>query len=166
MVKQVNNMSEIASFTYIKAFDATFLGAWSKPKPRWFRFPENRFNEFMSAHLLRKLVFEETDGCYVSFVFEWLGTHKEVREAEVDPVIHFVRYNLGGDQWLLHHADKQFATLLDRTMERTEWEAFLKKMKASPDFLSGKESFDTARVFVRDRISEIGQSEALLVSVA
>jgi hypothetical protein len=65
-------MSQIASFTVLKASDVSHLGFWSKPKPRLFRKPECRFNELLRPHVLKEQVFREADGAYVALVFAWL----------------------------------------------------------------------------------------------
>jgi len=74
---EIKHMSQLASFTYMKAADAPFLGFWSRPKPRLFRKPEYKFTGFLHQHALRESVFDDTDGVHVGLVLAWIESQDE-----------------------------------------------------------------------------------------
>jgi hypothetical protein len=158
-------MSQIASFTFLNAADVPHLGFWSKPKPRLFRKPECKFDELIRPHILREQLFEESDGIYVALVFVWLETLDKKFSKEADPVIGTVRKNLGGSHWLLKFADQRLITLISKPLAESDWPTFLSRV----DIGSGGEfewnSFDVARLFLRDRLSELQPTEAMLISI-
>lgn len=43
-------MSQLSSFVRLRLTDVPHRGFWSKPKPRLFRKPESRFDEFLRRH--------------------------------------------------------------------------------------------------------------------
>jgi hypothetical protein len=158
-------MSQIASFTYLKASDVPFLGFWSKPKPRWFGRAENKFSEYLEPHTLREFIFSETDGVYVAFVFAWLELQDKNFARYANPVISSLLQNLGGAHWLVQFADRRLAAALDNPLPESQWPSLLREIEALPDVDFEWESFDISRSYVRDRILEVQDAEALLISV-
>jgi hypothetical protein len=158
-------MSQLASFTYFNAVKVPFLGVWSKPQPRWFRRPENKFNDYLKPHTLREYIFDETDGIYVAFVFAWLELRDKNFAKYPNPVISSLLRNLGGAHWLVQFADRRLATALENPLPELQWPSLLREIEAHPGIDFEWESFDIARNYVRDRILELQDAEALLVSV-
>lgn len=158
-------MSQIASFTVLKESEASNLGFWSKPKPRLFRKPVNMFEELLRPHVLREQSFGGGDGVYVALVFAWIDTLDAEFAAEADPVIHSVRKNLGGSHWLMKTADMRLVGMLDTPLAESEWPTFLRKIGVEDDSEFERGAFETARLFVRDRLSELKPNEAVLVSI-
>jgi len=157
-------MSQIASFTYLKAFDVPHLGFWSKPKPRLFRKPECKFDELLRPHVLREQLFEEADGVYVALVFVWLKTVDQRFSWEADPIIDSVRKNIGGSHWLMKFADQRLIQVFHNPLAEIEWRTFLTKMNIESESEFDWKSFNVTAVFVRDRLSDLKPSEALLTS--
>ncbi|MBK8038327.1 MAG: hypothetical protein IPK22_14530 [Verrucomicrobiaceae bacterium] len=158
-------MSQIASFTVLKVSDVPHLGFWSKPKPRLFRKPESRFDELLRPHILRAQVFGEADGVYVALVFAWLESLDKRFSKEAAPVIGSVRKNLGGSHWLMEFADRRLVPMISKPLVESEWTTFLSKIDTSSGRQFAWNSFDEARLFVRDQLSELKPTEALLISI-
>lgn len=158
-------MSQIASFTVLKLSDVPNLGFWSKPKPRLFRKPECMFDELLRPHVLRERIFGEADASYVALVFAWIDSLDKKFSKEADRVIGSVRKHLGGSHWLMESADQRLVELLNKPLTEIEWPKFLEKIhiENGNEFVWG--SFDTARLFVRDRLSELKPNEAMLISI-
>jgi hypothetical protein len=136
-------MSQITTFIYLAEDDVPKLGFWSKPQPRWFRSPECKFYEYLRDNQIRESVFDAADGVYVALVFAWLE-HKDVSwEMDPDPVILTVRRNMGGDG--------SYLLLFKTPDENLDW--------------FDRRAFDRARIYVADRISEIGENESLLITI-
>lgn len=158
-------MSQIASFTVLKASHVPQLGFWSKPKPRLFRKPVNMFDELLRPHVLREQSFGDADGVYVALVFAWIDSLDAKLSEEADPVVHEVRKNLGGSHWLLTSADMRLVGMLGKPLAESEWPEFLRKIGVEDDSEFEWGAFETARLFVRDRLSELKPDEAMLVSI-
>lgn len=159
------HMSQIASFTVLNVSDVPNLGFWSKPKPRLFRKPESRFDELLRPHVLREQVFEEADGVYIGLVFAWLESLDNRLAKEADPVIGSVRKNLGGSHWLMEFPDRRLVTLISKPLAQTEWLTFLHKINSECGSAFDWNSFDIARLFLLDQLSELKPTEALLISI-
>lgn len=164
-IAEDNRMSQIASCTVLKVSDVPHLGFWSKPKPRLFRKSENRFDELLKPHVIREHLFEDSDGVYVALVFVWLESLDTRFSKEADPVIGTVRKNLGGSHWLMEFADRRLVALLSKPLVEIEWPTFLGKNGIASEIVYEWKSFDAARLFVHDRLSELKPDEALLISI-
>ncbi len=158
-------MSILASFTFLKASDVPHLGFWSKPKPRWFRAPENKFSELLRQHTLREVIFDGSDGIYVAFVFAWVELQDDRFGRYVNPVIGSLMKYIGGSHWILQFKDQRISGLIEESFPECEWRAFLNKIEASKGVDFEWASFEAARCFVHARILELGPDEAILVSV-
>ena len=158
-------MSQIASFTVLKASDVPRLGFWSKPKPRLFRKPECRFEELLKPYVLREQVFEEADGSYVALTFAWLESLDKSFSKEADPVIGTVRKNLGGSHWLLKFADQRLLALCSKPFAESERTSFMGKFGVENEGEVDWDSVDAARLFLCDRLSELKPDEALLIAI-
>lgn len=160
-----NYMSQIASFTILKVSDVPNLGFWSKPKPRLFRKPECKFEELLRPHVLREHVFCEADGAYVALVFAWLDSLDKKFAKDADPVIGSVRKNLGGSHWLMEFADRRLVTLISEPLTESDWPKFLRRVAIASESGFAWKSFDAARLFLLDRLSELQPTEAMLISI-
>ena len=158
-------MSQIASFTVLRASDVPHLGFWSKPKPRLFRKPESKFEELLRPHVLRENTFGEADGVYVALVCAWIDSLAGSFSKQADPVIDSVRKNLAGSHWLLKFADQRLLALLDTPCSESDWRTFQRKIDIEDASEFDRGTFDGARVFVRERLSELKPDEAMLVSI-
>ena len=156
-------MSQIASFTYLNVSDVPLLGFWSKPKPRLFRKPENKFPEFLKQHALRESIFE-CDGIYVALVFAWIEVQDLNFAKDADPVINSVRKHVEGSHWLVTSANSSFLTVLDKPLKQSDWPIFLRNIGCDAEHFDWT-CFEEAKRYVRERISDLKFSEALLVSV-
>ncbi len=158
-------MGQLASFTYIRTKDAPFLGFWSKPKPRWFRRPENKFDEYLRQHALRESVFQDADGYYIALIFGWIEFQdKKCARRYEHPLTESLQKNLGGAHWLIAFEDRQLS-LFDDMLPESEWSAFLARIGEGPQADFEWESFDLSRRYVHDRFAELQNGETLLVSV-
>ena len=157
-------MSEIASFTYLRAADVPFLGLWSKPQPRFFRKPICKFSEFLQEHALRELIFDGTDGVYISLVFAWLETSHRAADKE-DPVIRTVRKNIGGCHWLIKHTSPYVAAMAAHHFQPEALISFSTEQGPETGFNPETSSLNLALSYVEQRLSEITAAQALLVSV-
>ena len=140
------------------------LGFWSKPKPRLFRSPESKFQDYLCEKKLRDLVFGASDGVYVALVFAWLQHLDASFGKGADPVIETVRSNVGGSHWLLLHDDRRWLNVISASPSEDTMSFFLKTIRDASSWFE-RSSFDLARKYVADRISEIAVNESLLVSV-
>ena len=157
-------MSQIASFTYLKESDVPFLGFWSKPKPRFFRKPENKFTELLRQHTLRESVLESVDGVYVALAFAWLELTDRRFKTEADPVLKTLRRQVGGSHWLMKFNDVRGVSLLKESLPQSDWPSFLHRIGVDEENYAWP-SFEAARHFVFERLSDLKSGEALLVSV-
>jgi hypothetical protein len=158
-------MSQIASFTVLKASDVPHLGFWSKPKPRLFRKPENMFDALLRPHVLREQIFGEADGAYVALVFAWIDSLDKGFSERTDTVVDTLRKNLGGSHWLLKSAEVRLVALLGKPLADSEWPTFLRRIDVENGSSFEWSAFETARLFVRDRLSELKPNEAMLVAI-
>ena len=158
-------MSQLASFTVLKKSDVPHLGFWSKPKPRWFRKPESKFSELLGQHTLRESIFDYSDGIYVAFVLTWIELQDQNFGRYVNPVIGSLMKHIGGSHWILQFNDQRLADLIKNPMPELEWESFLRKIEASKEVDFEWASFDAARCFFYEKLLELKQDEAMLVSV-
>jgi hypothetical protein len=83
-----------------------------------------------------------------------------------DPVILTVRRNMGGDgsYLLLFHEDRRLSEILGVSPSDMEVPALLKTPDENLDWFD-RRAFDRARIYVADRISEIGENESLLITI-
>ena len=158
-------MSQLASFTVLKASDVPHLGFWSKPKPRLFRKPECKFSELLGQHTLRESTFDDSDGIYVAFVLAWMELQDEKFGRYANPVIGSLMKYIGGSHWILQFKDQRLSALIEKPLPECEWGTFLTKIEASKEIDFEWASFEAARRFVHARFLELKQDEALLVSV-
>jgi len=158
-------MGQIASFLVLQASAVSHLGFFSKPKLRLFRRPECMFNELLRPHVLHEYIFDAGDAAYIALVFAWIDFIDQTFSREADPVVGSVRKNLGGSHWLLKFTDQRLLPLLCKPILERDWPAFL--MRIGIDYCSEYDliTFDTARLFVHDRLSELKPSEAMLISI-
>jgi hypothetical protein len=157
-------MSQIGSFTYLAATHVPMLGFWSKPKPRLFRSPESKFQDYLCEKKLRDFTFGAADGVYVALVFAWLQHSDSSFGKGVDPVIETVRRNVGGSHWLLLHDDRRWLNVISASPSDESLSVFLKNTGDASSWFE-RSNFDLARKYVADRIAEIAVNESLLVSV-
>ena len=157
-------MSQIASFVYLKEADVPFLGFWSKPKARLFRKPESKFNELLRQHTLRESIFKSADGVYVALVFAWLELEDREFAGRADPVLNTLRRRISGSHWLVKSSDPQPLFRTTAPLHESDWASFLGKIHVD-ERNYGWSSFETARGFVVERLSELQTGEALLISV-
>ena len=158
-------MGQIATFIVFQASAVPHLGFFTKPKPRLFRRPECMFDELLRPHALHEHIFEAADAVYVALVFAWIDFIDQTFSMEADPVVGSVRKNLGGSHWLLKFADQRLLPLFCKPILERDWPAFL--LRIGIDYCSEYDLiiFDTARLFVRDRLSELKPGEAMLISI-
>ena len=157
-------MSQIASFTFLRASDVSFLGFWSKPKPRLFRKPIGQFSDFLRQHALREMMFDGADGVYVALVFAWLETiHRAAHEE--DPVIRTVRKNIGGSHWLIKHPSSYTAAKTTQHFQPEDLQTIATKFGIETEFQLEMTSVYLALSFVEERLAEVTTEEALLVSI-
>lgn len=158
-------MGQIATFIVFQASAVPHLGFFTKPKPRLFRRPECMFDELLRPHVLHEHIFEVADAVYVALVFAWIDFIDQTFSMEADPVVGSVRKNLGGSHWLLKFADQRLLPLFCKPILERDWPAFL--LRIGIDYCSEYDLiiFDTARLFVRDRLSELKPGEAMLISI-
>jgi hypothetical protein len=123
------------------------------------------FDELLRPHVLHEHVFEAADAVYVALVFAWIDFIDQTFSMEADPVVGSVRKNLGGSHWLLKFADQRLLPLFCKPILERDWPAFL--LRIGIDYCSEYDLiiFDTARLFVRDRLSELKPGEAMLISI-
>ena len=123
------------------------------------------FDELLRPHVLHEHVFEAADAVYVALVFAWIDFIDQTLAMEADPVVGSVRKNLGGSHWLLKFADQRLLPLFCKPILERDWPAFL--LRIGIDYCSEYDLiiFDTARLFVRDRLSELKPGEAMLISI-
>jgi hypothetical protein len=160
-----NPMSQLASITVLKASDVPHLGFWSKPKPRWFRKPESKFSEFLEKHRLRESIFDYSDGIYVAFVLAWIELQDEKFERYANPVIKSLMKYAGGSHWILQFKDQHLSALIEKPLPESEWETLLNKIGASKEIDFEWDSFEAARGFVYEKLLDLKEGEALLISV-
>lgn len=158
-------MSQIASFTVVKASDVPHLGFWSKPKPRLFRKPRSMFEELLRPHVLRQQIFDQADAVHVALVFAWIDSLDGSFAKQADPVIDSVRKHLGGSHWLMTSADRRLLSLSDSPLSETGWAVLLRRIDGDDPDPFDRGAFDAARSFVFDRLSELQPGEAMLVSI-
>lgn len=158
-------MGQIATFIVFQASAVPHLGFFTKPKPRLFRRPECMFDELLRPHVLHEHIFEAADAVYVALVFAWIDFIDQTFSMEADPVVGSVRKNLGGSHRLLKFADQRLLPLFCKPILERDWPAFL--LRIGIDYCSEYDLiiFDTARLFVRDRLSELKPGEAMLISI-
>jgi hypothetical protein len=158
-------MSQITSFTVLKASDVPHLGFWSKPKPRLLRKPENMFDELLRPHVLREQIFGDADGAYVALVFAWIDSLDKRFSERTDPAVETLRKNLGGSHWLMKSTDAPLVASLGKPLAESEWPTFLRRIDVENESEFEWSAFETARLFVRDRMHELKANEAMLVSI-
>lgn len=158
-------MSQIASFVVLKASTVPDLAIFSKPKPRLFRRPDCMFSALLRPHVLQEFIFDAADGVYVALVFAWIDLRDKTFSRESDPVIDCVRKNLGGCHWLLKFADQRLLPLLCNPINEVEWPAFLVQIGCDNCSTYDLSIFSEARLFVHNRLSELGPTDAMLVSI-
>jgi len=157
-------MSQLASFTFLRSADVAKLGVWSKPISRFLRRAVSQYSRFLDENALRILNFTETDGIYVAFVMAALEEADPEFRDLVNPIIHTLARHGGGAHWILRTDERRLLPVLHRPLPKADWKEFLLKIEApGTDF--EWESFDAAREYVAERLNELREGEALLVSV-
>lgn len=109
-------------------------------------------------------MFTGASGFYVALVFAWFELKGLWSEEEEDPVVKTVRKNIEGAHWLIEvrHARKILQNV--KPFSADEWRALLQRLgEREADFV--RDFFEAALQFVLERLSELKDGEALLVSI-
>jgi len=157
-------MSQLASFMFLRDSDVPFLGFWSKPKPRWFRSPENLFDQYLKPRVLREYVCDE-DGLYVALCFGWIAREDRAFERNQDPVAQTLNRNLGGAQWIVRPDDRRFFGNVRNGVSPSLWQELVHTLAPDLDAELNPEAFERASRYVVAKVDELNDREALLVSV-
>ena len=158
-------MSQIAVFTSLRAKDVPFLGFWSKPKLRFFRRPESKFDEFLERNALRQVTYTSSDGVYVALVFAWIDQRDVTFSRDANIIIETVRKHVSGSHWLVRAEPGRLLPVIGAGMTDGDWCSFLGTLGVDSSEGYRLDLFESARRFVHEQLSAMQAGEALLVSV-